>query len=144
MLSSQDEQAERRRTFAQDQSVPRQGTTFHQHALADALTPRGRFTAVEAAYVVGSTATPQYPQASTPFQREPVPDEPPTGERIDELEPLHHAPPVLAQELPTPASGDSAGVGLFPDQSGDPAVDHHPVTPSDVKVGSPVRPYRRF
>jgi hypothetical protein len=77
MLSRQEEQAERRRVFAQDQSLRNQASTFHQHAQADAQTPRGRFSQVSAAYVVGSTATPQYPQASTPFQRDPVPDEPP-------------------------------------------------------------------
>src|SRR5262249_28765081 len=75
--SAQDEQHERRRVFAQDQSLHNQGTTFHQHAQADAETPRGRFSAVSAAHVVGSTATPQYPQASAPFQFDPVPDEPP-------------------------------------------------------------------
>jgi hypothetical protein len=54
--SHQEEQEERRRVFAQDQSVPRQASTFHQHAQADADTPRGRFSAVSAAYVVGSKA----------------------------------------------------------------------------------------
>jgi hypothetical protein len=54
MLSSQEEQIERRRVFAQDQSLPKQATTFHQFAQADANTPRGRFSAVDAAYVIGS------------------------------------------------------------------------------------------
>jgi hypothetical protein len=61
MLSSQEEQIERRRVFAQDQSLPKQATTFHQHALADAQTPRGRFSAVEASYVVGTNPTIDYP-----------------------------------------------------------------------------------
>jgi hypothetical protein len=52
---------------------------MHQFAQADAQTPRGRFSQIDAAYVVGSTALPHYPQASTPFQRDPVPDEPPLG-----------------------------------------------------------------
>jgi hypothetical protein len=39
----------------------------------------GRFAQVGAATVIGSTAVPQYPQASAPFQRDPVPDEPPLG-----------------------------------------------------------------
>jgi hypothetical protein len=77
--SAQEEQAERRRVFAQDQSLPNRASTLHQHAQADADTPRGRYSAVSAAYVVGSTATPQYPQASTPFQCDPVPDEPSLG-----------------------------------------------------------------
>ena len=54
MLSSQEEQAERRRVFAQDQSLRNQGSTLHQHAVADAETPRGRFSVVSNAYVVGS------------------------------------------------------------------------------------------
>src|SRR6516165_7642874 len=49
-----EEQIERRRVFAQDQSLPKQATTFHQFAQADANTPRGRFSAVDAAYVIGS------------------------------------------------------------------------------------------
>ena len=43
MLSRQEEQAETRRVFAQDQSL--RASTLHQHALADANTPRGRFNA---------------------------------------------------------------------------------------------------
>jgi hypothetical protein len=76
MLSSQEEQSEHRRVLAQDASLRQQqrerGSTFAQFAQVDAQTPRGRFSAVETAYVVGSTATPQYPQVSTPFQRDPV------------------------------------------------------------------------
>jgi hypothetical protein len=87
MLSSQEEQAERRRVMAQDASLREQGGTFHQHAQADADTPRGRFSAVSNAYVVGSTAVPQYPAASGPFQRDPVPNEEPLGYAIDAVEP---------------------------------------------------------
>ena len=85
--SAQEEQAERRRVFAQDQSVPRQGTTFHQHAQADADIPRGRFSAIANAQVVGATAVPNYPAASA-HQADPCGTEPPLGYRIDELEPL--------------------------------------------------------
>jgi hypothetical protein len=92
MLSRQEEELERRETlrkdlsvreqgrvFAPDQSLPREASTLHQHAQADADTPRGRFSAVSAAYVVGSEPIPRYPQASGPFQSDPVPDEPPLG-----------------------------------------------------------------
>src|SRR6516165_5910500 len=73
----QREQAERQRVFAQDQSV-RQASTFHQHALADAQTPRGRFSAVETATVIGSKpdAASAYPAASAAHQIQ-LPDEPP-------------------------------------------------------------------
>jgi hypothetical protein len=70
------EQEESRRTFAPDQSLPKQATTFHQHAIADADTPRGRFSAVSAAYVVGSTAVPAYPAAAA-HQFDPCGPEPP-------------------------------------------------------------------
>src|SRR6516225_5582907 len=61
MLSSQEEQEERRRVFAPDQSLPNQASTFHQRAVADAAMPRGRFSAVEAATVVGANPTIDYP-----------------------------------------------------------------------------------
>jgi hypothetical protein len=78
MLSRQEEMAERQRVFDQDQSVPRQATTLHQHALADAATPRGRFSAVETATVIGSKpdAASAYPAASAAHQTQ-LPDEPP-------------------------------------------------------------------
>ena len=61
MLSSQEEQEERRRVFAQDQSLRNQGSTLHAHAVADAETPRGRYTAHERSTVIGSTGLPNYP-----------------------------------------------------------------------------------
>ena len=80
MLSRQQEEQDRIRTlrndlsvreqqgrvFAQDQSLPNKASTLHQHALADADTPRGRFSAVETAYVVGSKAdvAASYPAAA--------------------------------------------------------------------------------
>jgi len=86
VLSSQEEQTERRRVFAQDQSLRDQATTFHQHAVADADIPRGRFAAVDAAYVVGSKAdvASAYPAASA-HQADPCGPEPPLGYRIDDL-----------------------------------------------------------
>jgi len=139
MLSSQEEQAERRRVFAQDQSLRNQGSTFHQHALADAETPRGRFSAVSAAHVVGSKAgiASSYPAASSAHQTE-LPPEPALGYRVDELEPL--APPVEAQ-APGPTSDDPSplgrGVGLL-SRIGDPAREFPspPGTSSDVNAGS--------
>jgi len=115
--SAQDEQAERHRVFAQDQSLRNQGSTFHQHAQADAETPRGRFSAVSNAYVVGSKpdVASAYPAASSAHQTE-LPPEPPTGYAIDAMPELDPGPP-LAQTLPNPASAptgdvEPAGLGL--------------------------------
>jgi len=68
--SAQDEQLERRRVFAQDQSLPNPGSTFHAHAQAEAQTPRGRFSAISNAYVVGSKSdvASAYPAASSAHQ----------------------------------------------------------------------------
>ena len=144
--SHQDEQFERQRVFAQDQSVARQATTMHAFALADAQTPRGRFSAVETATVVGSTPVPQYPQASTPFQRDPVPDEPPLGLDNPALEP---ARPDEAQatdgaaDPSAPLDVERAGPSLS--HSGDMTADgEQSRSQSDGYVGSPDRPYRRF
>jgi hypothetical protein len=119
-LSRQEEQAERRRVFAQDQSTPNQATTMHQFAQADAQTPRGRFTAHEQSTVVGAQPTVNYP-AGPAWSADPGSqcDEPPLG--LDNSEPLAVEP---------------AGSSLS--QSGDPAVvsfPSPPVTSSDVKVG---------
>jgi hypothetical protein len=165
MLESQREQEDRRRTmqndarvreqiervFAQDQSVPRQASTFHQHAQADADTPLGRFSAVSAAYVVGSTATPQYPQASTPFQHDPVPDEPPLSFDNPALEVSSlascspQATPNPASDVPSTPLGGDAGLGLSPDLAAQPmsqmsSAGHHA---ADVRAErSPA--YRRY
>jgi hypothetical protein len=145
MLSSQEEQAERRRVFAQDQSVQRQATTMHQFAQADAQTPRGRFSQIDAAYVVGSTALPQYPQASTPFQRDPVPDEPPLSAHDNPA--LEVASIVSTPQAPDPTSDDPSPLGRDVgslSQSGDPAPEVLAQRISQPqRVGSPV-PYRRF
>ena len=81
--SAQDEQRERQRVFAQDQSL--RGSTFHQHALADAQIPRGRFSAVETTYVVGSKPTIAYPAAGA-HQADPCGTEPALGYDINSLE----------------------------------------------------------
>src|SRR5215467_1684603 len=90
MLSSQEEQAERRRVLAQDASLRQQqgGSAYIDHYMQEA---GGRFSAHAAATVIGTTAIPQYPQASTPFQSDPVPDEPPLGFDNPALEPSSSA-----------------------------------------------------
>jgi hypothetical protein len=83
MLSSQEEQAERRRVLANDQRVNEQSGTFLSHTHMD---ERGRFAQVATAQIVGADPIPKYPAAAA-HQRDPVPDEPGLGYRIDELEP---------------------------------------------------------
>jgi hypothetical protein len=76
MTTDQEEQAEKLRVTLQDADLRRQqGTTFKAFADADTHIP-GRFESIAAAHVVGSTQTPKYPAASTPFQRDPVGIEP--------------------------------------------------------------------
>jgi hypothetical protein len=135
----------RREVQANDLSVRRQqeqtGSTFHQHALADADIPRGRFSAVTTTTVVGATAVPQYPAAG-PHQADPCGQEPPLGYRVDAQEPLE--PTASAQgnsgdAVATPSSGPLADdVEGTVSPSFSTAEAHLPAS----GVGSPV-PYRR-
>jgi hypothetical protein len=114
--SDQEDQAEKRRVTLQDVDVrqQQQTSTFHQHALSQAdEISGGRFRATGVPSVTGSTPVPQYPQASTPFQRDPVPDEPALGYPIDampELESPTGAPlatsPVATDDPANAPSGD--------------------------------------
>jgi hypothetical protein len=147
MLSSQEEQIERRRTFAQDQSVRAQATTMHAFAQADAQTPRGRFSAVETATVIGSKAgiASSYSACSSALAVQ-LPDEPPLGLDNPALEP---ARPDEAQATDGPA-GPSAPLdveraGPSLSHSGDMTADgEQSRSQSDGYVRSPDRPYRRF
>ena len=65
MQNEQRVREEQQRVFAQDQSLPNRATTFHQFAQADAQTPRGRFSAIDAATVVGANPTIDYPAGPT-------------------------------------------------------------------------------
>jgi hypothetical protein len=107
MLSSQEEQIERREVQRNDQLV-RQGSTFHQHGIASASDlAGGRWSGQGAAYVVGSRAdiASAYPAASSAHQIQ-LPDELPTGYRIDDMEPLEQPPalPVAQGNLGEPTS----------------------------------------
>ena len=142
MLSSQEDQAERvrtllndarvreqreqeRRVFA-DQSLPNQASTFHQHAVADAAMPLGRFSAISNAQIVGQGA--QYPPAGV-HQRDPVGTEPPLGYSVDAMEPSTvllsssgEATRPTSSDDPSPLGRDD--VGPF-SQSGDPTTEGH-------------------
>ena len=147
MLSSQEEQEERRRVLAQDARVrEQQGSTFHTFAQADADIP-GRFSAVAHATVVGADPIPNYPAAAA-HQHDPCGLEPPIGYRIDAMpdpeEPstVHHAAVEQTGEPPS-ASPLSRGSPL---SSGDLTSDGDaPSSQLDVQraeVGSP--PLNKF
>jgi hypothetical protein len=128
----QHEQKERRQTLRNDQKVREQpqASTMHQHAVAQAdEISQGRFRATGTPSVTGSTPIPQYPQASAPFQCDPVPAEPPLGYSINDLT-LHELEPSMAH-LPV----DQA-------QAGEPISSALPVDPlptgkQQAGVGSP-------
>ena len=157
MLSSQEEQAERRRVALQDASLreQQQGGTFHQHAVAEASTPLGRFGAIANAQVVGATAIPSYPAAAA-HQSDPCGPEPALGYSVDALEPsaaslaeqtdapAHAASPASsASPAPGPVSSAASGASPFSQTSGDPATEvPFPTSARDgYAVGSP--PLRR-
>jgi hypothetical protein len=58
-MNDRREQEESRRVFAE--SLPRKATTMHAFALADAATPRGRYTEQERSTVVGANPVIDYP-----------------------------------------------------------------------------------
>jgi len=119
MLSRQEEQAERRRVFA-DQSLPNQATTMHQFAQADAQTPRGRFTQVDAATVVGANPTIDYP-AGPAWSADPGAQcvEPPLGFDNPALEPssCEAQAPDGPADPSAPLDVERAGPSLSPDMA---------------------------
>ena len=102
-------QAERRR-------ILREGTTFHQRAVADASIETGRFTQINSAHVVGSTPIPRYPAlpSSSPWSgAQPEPGiEPPLGLDNPALEPS--AVSLLPAEQTAPAGATHAADNLPP------------------------------
>ena len=153
MLSSQIEQEERKRTLDNDRKV-REGGTFLAHALADAELPRGRFSAIANAQVVGAQPIPNYPAAAA-HQADPCGPEPALGFEIDampELGPSLLATVAQAPDGPadapstsvSPSMSEPAGSSLS--QSGDTAGDNIPSPPdtSDVEAVLPVLKRRRL
>jgi hypothetical protein len=127
MLSSQLDQADRKEVLENDKRV--RGSTFLDHTTNDT---GGRFAQVGAAHVVGSTATPNYPQASAPFQCDPVPDEPPLGFDNPALNPSDLEPSSSAAQAPDPTSNAPSLTPLSDGQR------------TDVGSLSNKRVYRRF
>jgi hypothetical protein len=99
MLSSQEDQAERRRVLQNDQRVREQTGTYLSHTHDDA---GGRFAAISNAQVVGAQPTVNYPAASSSWQIQ-LPDEPPLGYRIDDLNP---SDPAEASSFAQQATGE--------------------------------------
>jgi hypothetical protein len=106
----QREQEERRRITLEEaqRREQEQATSFHKLAQADAdAIPRDRFHAVTVATVVGSKSNvaSAYPAASSAHQTE-LPDEPPLGFSVDDLE-SSVAPPAEATGAPAGATASS-------------------------------------
>src|SRR6516225_2551727 len=95
MLSSQEEQAERRRVLANDHRVKEQSGTFLSHTHMD---EGGRFAQVANAQIVGADPIPNYP-AAAPHQHDPVPIEPPLGYCVNDLTP-HELEPSMVSACP--------------------------------------------
>jgi len=149
MLERQIDQAERRavmrneqrvreqgRVFAPDQSLPREATTFHQFAQADADTPHGRFTAHERSSVTGATSAPSYPPGPA-WCADPGSQllEPPLGLENPALEPSLLASPAQATDGPAdpsaPLDVERAGPSLS--LSSDPAGVSFPSPPGKAR-----------
>ena len=76
MIDDSISQAEKRSVLHND--AREQSNTMHGRAMADSSIETGRFTAVNAAHVVGSEAAVKYP-ACSPALAVQLPDEPPLG-----------------------------------------------------------------
>jgi hypothetical protein len=149
---SMTDQTERCETFLNDLSLRNktsgEATTFRTFAESDANQARGRYSAELATTVVGTTEFPPYPAASGPFQRDPVPDEPPLGFSVPRPEPIVASPLVRATPTPaalsTPLDIERVGAGFSSPQR----FRSRPVTGStssnfpDVALG--VSLHRRF
>src|SRR5215472_2256845 len=95
MLSSQEDQTERRRVLANDARVREQGSTYLAHTTNDT---GGRFAQIGAATIVGADPIPKYPAASSPWAGpDLVGPEPPLAYENPALEPQTLSPLVEAQ-----------------------------------------------
>ena|SRR6516162_9598936 len=126
MLTSQEEQEERRRVALQDADLRRQqqqGATFFQHGVSQAAElSGGRFGALGTPTVTGATPIPNYSAAGV-HQGDPVGTEPPLGYSVDQVEPIGPSAVSLlpAEQTDAPAGATSSSENLPPvqDESGD-------------------------
>ena len=127
MLSSQEEQAERRRVLANDQRVKEQSGTFMSHTHDDLA--GGRFAKVSPQTVVGAEPVPNYPAAAA-HQHDPVPIEPPLGYSVNDLTP-HELEPSMVSAYPVVEA-----------QAG--PADDAPLPLVSERSAVPSRPFRRI
>ena len=126
MLSSQEEQAERRSVMLQDARLREQSQTgtylSHTHSEMG-----GRFAAIGNAPIVGQGAS--YPAAGA-HQRDPVPAEPPLGYSVDALEPSAALLSSSVEQTGPTSDDPPLGRGVGPSfEEGDPAGVHFPNPP---------------
>jgi hypothetical protein len=130
VLSKQEEELERREVLENDRLVREQqqqrerGSTFLDHYHDD--TSGGRFASLGAPTVVGRDGVTNYPPAAAQ-QRDPVPDEPPLGHRVDEMIPLDPIPPE--QGIKTDVAQDFGGAAA----PSLPVSDAEPAPPSSPR-----------
>jgi hypothetical protein len=145
MLSSQEEQRDRREVMRQDADLRKQqASTLHGFAQADAEVPRGRFTSVTAENVVGAEPTIKYPAAASPWQGpDLVGDEPPLSFDNPALEP---APAQATGEptAPSPTPGDVEPVGSPLSSGGLTSAAPSTLPLGDVQRGVRPSTFRRF
>jgi hypothetical protein len=146
MREDQIDQLERRSTLENDQRVREQaqGTTMSAFAQAESKIP-GRFEAIAAAHVVGSTPDPAqaYPAASAPFQADPVGTEPPLGFRIDEM-PIEPSALIPVGIEATGAPADAAPPSRVPPSLADGELGDAGASLSQSEIGGEPAPEERF
>ena len=124
-------QKEKREVLANDRKV-REAATYHSVAMAGIDDERGGRYATEGSKqtVIGSSpiAYPQQPSTS-PWHRDPVPDEPPLGYDINAQGPVGEPHEVRASEGSPPSTGQDGDVGGGPGDGTSP----EPVTRSSFK-----------
>jgi hypothetical protein len=112
-LSRQEDQQVRLDVLRNDQRLRNQGSTFSQFAEAEAAEARGRYSAVNAASVVGSSpnVSAQYPAAAD-WTRDPVGPEMPLGVSINEMPSCgeqHELKASVPSPEPSPAQATDPG-----------------------------------
>jgi hypothetical protein len=119
MREDQIDQSERKAVLENDRKVLEQrGSTFHQHAVAEANVGLGRYGALGNPTVVGASEATRYPAASAAHQTE-LPPEPSLGFSIDEM-------PGSSMAAPSSCSVEATGDPVDAPSSDDGS----PATPS--------------
>jgi hypothetical protein len=89
MTSHNDEQRDRQEYLENEKRLKREreASTYLAHTHLD--DQGGRFGAINSATIVGQDPFPKYPElpSTSPFHHDPVPDEPPLGFSVNEMQP---------------------------------------------------------